>query len=418
MGNIKRIVRLLSAVLVLTIVMGLFSPLYVQAKTKAGEAKSIKVLMLGNSHSHYTSTYLYDIFKACGYEDVTVGFCMRGGRNLRFIYESLIKDKSNVTYAKNNNGNWKRSEGKKKASVKEALRDEKWDYIFLQNSILGQVKKKSFYIKKPNGKRDMSAKTFIPMLLIKKIKKYCPQAKFGWSMIHASEDSAYRRAKYSGKADKLYKDIVRKTKKIVYSKKMFDTYAWTGPVMERMLHSYLRSNCLDDEDRHAAPGFARYAMGMCIAKACGADVSRIKSAEIDGEEYSQYNFDTVNKFIKKAYANPWKTNFANNVKKKYFRKPNVTKIAADEEEVTINWADVGAVSYEIKYQNELGNWRTIDSTGDVSYTFKKEDLGIARRYKVIALGDGMIRKKSGNSIYLYFKTNPQENIEQQEQANN
>lgn len=413
----KRVVRFLAIVLVLTIAMGVASPLQVQADTNSSDdSKSIKVLMLGNSHSHYTSKYLYDIFKACGYDDVTVGFCMRGGRSLKFIYDSLINDKANVTYAKNNKGRWRRAEGKKKATVKEALKDEDWDYIFLQNSILGQVKKRSYYVKKANGKRDMSDKTFIPMLLIKKIKKYCPDAKFGWSMIHASEDSAVKRGKYNGKPDKLYKDIVRQSKKIVYSKNLFDTYAWTGPVMERMLHSYLKPNCLDDEDRHAAPGFARYAMGMCVAKACGADVSLIKGAEIEAEEYSQYNFDTINRFIDETYANPWKIRFVKKAKRKFFKKPNVTRIEAGEEVVTIKWKDVGAVNYLVKYQAANGRWRTVDTVRDASYTFKKEDLGVAKRYKVVAEGDGMIGKKSSNPIYLYFKTNKQDSIDKTEQA--
>lgn len=415
----KKVVRFLSIVLALTIVMGIASPVVVQAKRKKTDdtqTQSIKVLMIGNSHSHYACKYLYDIFKTCGYDDVIIGFCMRGGQDLKFIYNSFVNDSVDVTYSKNTEDEWLNVEGKRNATVREALEDEEWDYVFLQNSIYGQVCEDTYYLTAPEGiptdAIEKSNQTFIPKLLIDGIKEYCPNAKIGWSMIHATDGTALKDDKYEENADKLYADIVTKTKKIIYDKGIFDTYAWSGPVMEKMLHSYLKGHCLDKLNRHAAKGLPRYAMGLTVAAACGADISQTKRVYIRGRRLTPYNWDRIKQYIEEANANPWATDFVNEDEKNYLDSPDINSIQAKEKKVKISWQDVGAINYTIKFKNARGRWRTLAKLRRNSYTFKKSDLNKAREYEVVARGDRFLRKSIGKTFVLYFEREKTDNEQQ------
>lgn len=87
----------------------------------------IKVISIGNSFSQDATTYLYDIAKAAGI-DVKVVNLFIGGCSLATHWDNVVKDAAEYDYFLNG------IETGVKISIKDALREENWDYITLQQA--------------------------------------------------------------------------------------------------------------------------------------------------------------------------------------------------------------------------------------------------------------------------------------------
>lgn len=85
----------------------------------------IKILAIGNSFSQDATAYLYDIAKADGIELKVVNLYI-GGCALNQHWENIETDSANYDYELNG-----RQTGRK-ISIKEALQEEAWNYVTLQ----------------------------------------------------------------------------------------------------------------------------------------------------------------------------------------------------------------------------------------------------------------------------------------------
>ena len=87
----------------------------------------VKILAIGNSFSHDALKYFHRIAKSAGIETKTVNLFI-GGCPLIRHWENIEKDEAAYDYELNG------AEGSKKISIKDALLEEKWDYITLQQA--------------------------------------------------------------------------------------------------------------------------------------------------------------------------------------------------------------------------------------------------------------------------------------------
>ncbi len=85
----------------------------------------IKILAIGNSFSQDATAYLYDMAKAAGKEMKVVNLYI-GGCSLKTHWSNIEADAPNYEYELNGQYNGRKS------SVKEALQEEAWDYVTLQ----------------------------------------------------------------------------------------------------------------------------------------------------------------------------------------------------------------------------------------------------------------------------------------------
>ncbi len=93
--------------------------------------KSIKILAIGNSFSTDSMQYLYQILKDGGVEEIVLGNLYYGGCSLDQHYQFSRTDSASYTYYKNTTGEWIKTE---KYKMSQALVDEKWDYVSLQQT--------------------------------------------------------------------------------------------------------------------------------------------------------------------------------------------------------------------------------------------------------------------------------------------
>lgn len=100
---------------------------------KAANPKaSIKILSIGSSFSKDVMvTYLYDMFKAGGYDEVVIGYLYMGGCSIVKHLYNAENSLAQYEYGKNSNGTWVQNYD---VSSLEALHDEDWDYVTIHGS--------------------------------------------------------------------------------------------------------------------------------------------------------------------------------------------------------------------------------------------------------------------------------------------
>ncbi|MBQ3202285.1 MAG: DUF4886 domain-containing protein [Clostridia bacterium] len=93
---------------------------------------SIKILSIGSSFSKDVMvTYLYDMFKAGGYDEVVIGYLYMGGCSIVKHLYNAENSLAQYEYGKNSNGTWVQNYD---VSSLEALHDEDWDYVTIHGS--------------------------------------------------------------------------------------------------------------------------------------------------------------------------------------------------------------------------------------------------------------------------------------------
>lgn len=93
--------------------------------------ESIKILAIGNSFSTDSMQYLYQILKDGGVKEIVLGNLYYGGCSIDQHYQFGKTNSASYKYYKNTKGAWVETANYK---MSDALTDEKWDYISLQQS--------------------------------------------------------------------------------------------------------------------------------------------------------------------------------------------------------------------------------------------------------------------------------------------
>ncbi len=209
---------------------------------------SIKILAIGNSFSEDAMEYLWDICKDAGFEEVILGNLFIGGCSLDTHWENIKRDKDVYIYYRNDSG--KRKNVNSSGRVSEALADEDWDFITVQ-----QVSQNSGM-----------AETFGNL---KNIVDYVeenktnPDAKIYWHMTWAYQANSTHSgfANYKKKQSTMYEKIVEATTETAMKVEGIDGVIATGTTVQNLRSSYI-GDALTRDGYHMSLDIGRYAVGL------------------------------------------------------------------------------------------------------------------------------------------------------------
>jgi len=102
-----------------------------ETQPEAGIPKSLKILAIGNSFSTDSMEYLWNVLRDAGVETVVLGNLYYGGCAMSQHLTFGNSDSASYTYYKNTKGSWS---SRSSAKMSEAIADEEWDIITLQES--------------------------------------------------------------------------------------------------------------------------------------------------------------------------------------------------------------------------------------------------------------------------------------------
>lgn len=183
------------------------------------DGKTLKILAIGNSFSVDAMTYLYDIAKAEGVENVILGNLYIGGCTLSTHYNNMKSGAKAYQYYKNTRGTWVE---KKNATILDGILDEEWDIITMQQA---------------SGSSGQSA-TYSPYLqpmadFVKENMKN-PDCQFAWHMTWAYQQNSTHEefSKYRKDQAYMYNAITMVVEKYVITNKSFPILIPSGTAIQ------------------------------------------------------------------------------------------------------------------------------------------------------------------------------------------
>ena len=231
----------------------------VNARASAKLPKHLKILAVGNSLSYDSLYYFYGIANSLGVEDITVGNLYIGNCSLKRHWNNARKNKNAYEYSKNADGKWKVYES---VSIKQALKDESWDYVML-SQYSGHAGKPETY--KPLKK------------LIRYIKKHSgKKTKLIWNMMWAYEEdfTGKQFSNYDYDQKTTCEEIESATESVIARNKDISLIIPSGRTIQYLRDTSGRTD-LTWDGRHLSKK-GRYAVGITLA----SRVLRVSPAQI------------------------------------------------------------------------------------------------------------------------------------------
>ena len=231
-------------------------------QTNWNDDGSLKILAIGNSFSDDTTKYLYDIAKAAGVENVSLGNLFIGGCSLNTHATNAKGNKAAYDYRTNTDGEWKTTPNYK---MGDAIKSQKWDFISLQQA---------------SGSSGI-ADTYVELeYLIGYVKSLCPDAKIIWNMTWAyQQDSTHKDfAKYDGNQLNMYRSIVTAVEDVVIYRAKIETVVPNGTAIQNARTSYIGDK-LTRDGFHLSLDLGRYIAGLTFfSKLTGISIENISYA--------------------------------------------------------------------------------------------------------------------------------------------
>lgn len=223
--------------------------------------KTLKILAIGNSFSVDGMEYLYQIAKDAGVEEIVLGNLYKGGCSLAQHYGYAKADSEAYTYYKNTTGTWVTTSIKR---MSQALADEEWDYISLQQAS-GDSGVVSAYT------------TFLPRL-IEYVRERNTSAELMWHMTWAyQQDSTHSSfPKYGSNQTKMYEAILGAVNTCIVPNEAFSLIIPSGTAIQNARTSFL-GDTITRDGYHLDYNIGRYIAGLTwYAAITGAPVDNIK----------------------------------------------------------------------------------------------------------------------------------------------
>lgn len=197
------------------------------------DGKTLKVLAIGNSFSNNTTRFLYDIAKAEGVENITLGRLYIGGCSLEKHMKCAETNSTEYKYYKNTTGNWETIES---ATLLYGLQDEQWDIITMQQQ---------------SGRSGLTD-SYDPYLgqLIEYVNtnKTNPDAKLVWHMTWAYQSNSTQSgfANYANNQDTMYQCIVMATQEKIVNNEAFSAIIPAGTAVQNARTSFIGDTLTKD----------------------------------------------------------------------------------------------------------------------------------------------------------------------------
>lgn len=253
--------RIFSILLILLVVS---SVLTVNAQS---ETKEIKVLCIGDSTSLDETQYLYSVLENCGVRSV-IGNVYSEEADMDAHADSLKKSVK-YRYRKATSAEW---EAKDDCSVTDALKDEKWDIVTIQQSMELCGNAENYKILNQ---------------LVGLIRQRAPEVKIMWQMnwaYQASADNDVFVNEYGSDQEKMYNSIVDVVQNTVTANRNISGVIPTGTAMQNMRTSFV-GDSLTNNGANLTYTLGRYAAAVCFAKGLGVDVDRLSYMPFSDMDY-------------------------------------------------------------------------------------------------------------------------------------
>lgn len=239
-----------------------FDPAKHNYKNTKWDGKTLKILAIGNSFSEDAMTYLYQIAKAEGVNNVILGNLFIGGCTLERHAVNAKNNKADYTYFKNTSGTWTQRNG---ATLLDGIRDEDWDIITMQQA---------------SGYSGVPA-SYTPHLeyLINYVNanKTNPDAQLVWHMTWAYQsDSTHEDfPKYNKNQSVMYSLICNTVKKTVLPLNVFNIVIPAGTAIQNARTSYFGDKLT--RDGYHLNDLGRFIAGYTwFATLTGREVTELK----------------------------------------------------------------------------------------------------------------------------------------------
>ncbi len=217
-----------------------------EAKDELTVPKSLKILAVGNSFSTDSMQYLFGILENAGVESITLGNLYYGGCSLAQHVTFAKNNSASYTYYKNTSGEWVST---KSYTIENALADEEWDFISLQQTSKTCGIKSSYNIYLND--------------LVTYVKGKCPNAKLIWNMTWAyQQDSTHASfPNYDKDQKKMYDMIIDVMNDCIISDTRFDLYIPCMTSIQNARTSFL-GDTLTRDGYHLDYYIGRYIAGL------------------------------------------------------------------------------------------------------------------------------------------------------------
>ena len=251
-------------------------------------AKTLNVLMIGNSYSDDTSQWVNEICADLGIE-VNIGNLYIGGCSLETHYNNL-KNNNNAyefrTYDKNTK-NWKTE---KNTSIATALEYYDWEYVTIQQaSALSGIESSYEYV-------------YDVMDEVWQIKD---DVRFIWNMTWAYQENSGHSSfgAYGSSQEIMYQSIINTVKSEILTNSDIVTVIPNGTAVQNARTSFVGDNLCRDVYCHLSLDLGRYIAGLSLVKTItGIDINNINFVPLNmNETYKQIAIESVNNEINNPF---------------------------------------------------------------------------------------------------------------------
>ena len=305
---------------------------------KLPATNSIKILAIGNSFSQDATTYLYEIFKAVGVDEVIVGNAFISGCSIEKHYQMAQSGEAAYSYTKyTSSGSAKEAD----VTLEYMVANEEWDIITLQQA--------SQYSGLPETYADLAN-------LIDYVLDNCknPTVDLKFHMTWAYEQSTNHGGfkNYNKDQMTMYNAIVNTVKSEALTKEDIEGVLPAGTAIQNLRTSYF-GDTLTRDGYHLSLDVGRYTAGLtwacAITGASPYDVKRLPAACANIAD----DLDAIAEAVANAIATPFSvTDSTHTVKKALTLEERFTRAGLD-----IN--DYELLDWEPKL---LYSWNAANST--------------------------------------------------------
>ncbi len=258
------------------------------------QAKSLKVLAIGNSFSDDATAHLYQLAEDCGATEIVIGKLSIGGCSLQRHWNNAKNNLSDYGYYKNTNGKWV-SQGKR--PLLYGLKDEEWDFITLQ-----QVSGLSGIASTYNSDLDNL------VAYIEENKN--ANAKLVWHQTWAYQSTSTHSdfGRYNNDQLTMYNAIVEAVRTKIEPRGYFALIIPSGTAIQNVRMSYL-GDTLTRDGYHLSLNLGRYIAGLTWLKALTGwsieDISYVPSEIEIPAAYLPLIKEAVNHAVENKYGIPF-----------------------------------------------------------------------------------------------------------------
>ncbi len=255
----------------------------------ADDSDSLKILTIGGSFSIDAMEYLYQIAQDGGVKKIVLGNLYNGGASLGRHVNFATSDAPNYTYYKNTTGTWETTDNYK---ISQALEDEDWDYITMQQS-------------SGSSGMDYTYEDALPKL-IQYVRERNTSAKLVWHMTWAYQ-SDYREGAFSVYGNdqmKMYNMILDCIKDYVLTEDQISFVIPAGTAIQNARTSFI-GDTLTRDGFHLDMEIGRYIAGLTwYAAITGSPVDNI-TYNPSPEKISDEMLAVAREAATNAVANPY-----------------------------------------------------------------------------------------------------------------